>query len=176
MNKYVFNSLNLSCVSGITESLKKVYQTNKPVIVCIGSDLAIGDSLGPLIGSILQSKLKGSAYVYGTLNSPVTAKESETVAKTIKYLHPNSKILAIDAGVGRGSDVGLIKISDVGIKPGLGVNKTLPIIGDASIIAIVAEKTDALENILNKTRLSLIYKMSNLIVSGIENYLLKQSI
>ena len=176
MNKYVFNSLNLSCVSGIAESLKKVYQTNKPVIVCIGSDLAIGDSLGPLIGSILQSKLKGSAYVYGTLNSPVTAKESETVAKTIKYLHPNSKILAIAAGVGSGSDVGLIKISDVGINPGLGVNKTLPFIGDASIIAIVAEKPDALENILNKSRLSLIYKMSNLKVSGIENYLLKQSI
>ena len=38
-----------------------------PVIVCIGSDLAIGDSLGPVTGSLLKHKTQGlNAYVYGT--------------------------------------------------------------------------------------------------------------
>ena len=51
-----------------------------PVIVCIGSDLAIGDSLGPITGSMLKYKTQGlGVFVYGTLATPVTAKE-------IKYL------------------------------------------------------------------------------------------
>ncbi|MBO5713636.1 MAG: DUF1256 domain-containing protein, partial [Clostridia bacterium] len=116
----------------------------------------------------LQQKLQGKAYVYGTLTSPVTAKEAGVVAKTVKLLHPTSKILAIDAGVGDKNDVGLIKLRDYGLKPGLGVNKTLPIIGDASIIGIVSEKQNALENLFSSTRLGLIYKMSTTIANGIE--------
>ena len=171
MNKFTYNVNNPSCDKGISDSLKIVYKTYKPVIVCIGSDLAIGDSLGPLLGTFLQEKLQGKAYIYGTLNSPVTAKEAEIVSKTIKLLHPNSKILAIDAGVGERADIGLIKVCNYGIKPGLGVNKNLSMIGDASIIGIVAEKTNAINNIFSATRLNLIYKMSYAISNGIENFL-----
>lgn len=171
MNKFIYNVNNPSCDKGIKDGLSMVYKTYKPVIVCIGSDLAIGDSLGPLLGTFLQEKLQGKAYVYGTLSSPVTAKESLTISKTVKLLHPKSKILAIDAGVGDKNDIGLIKIGDYGIKPGLGVKKTLPVIGDASIIGIVAEKQDALNNIFSSTRLNLIYKISVVISNGIEKYL-----
>ena len=51
-----------------------------PVVVCVGSDLAIGDSLGPVTGSLLKYKTQGvNCFLYGTLAAPVTAKE-------IKYL------------------------------------------------------------------------------------------
>ncbi len=171
MNKFVYNYFSSFAESSIKDSLSLVYNTSVPVIVCIGSDLAIGDSLGPLIGTILSKTLQGKAYVYGTLTSPVTAKETATISKTIRLLHPKSKILAIDAGVGEKADVGLIKVGDYGIKPGLGVNKTLPIIGDASIIGIVAEKNNALANITSSTRLNLVYNMSNVIANAIQKYL-----
>ena len=171
MNKFVYNVNNPLCYKGIKDGLSLVYKTIKPVIVCIGSDLAIGDSLGPLLGTILEEKLKGKAYVYGTLNFPITAKEALIISKNIKQLHPLSKILAIDASVGDKSEVGFIKVSDTGIKPGLGVNKSLPIMGDSSIIGIVTEKQDVLNNLFSATRLNLIYKMSIAISKGIESYL-----
>lgn len=169
MNKFVYNSFYKSSVMGIKKSLNVVFNTNKPVIVCIGSDLAIGDSLGPLTGTKLYNLLNGKAYVYGTLKSPITAKETKTLSSTIKLLHPNSKILAIDAGVGNEGDVGLIKVSDYGLNPGLGVNKNLPKIGDASVIGIVAEKTNALSNITSSTRLNLIYYMSEIIANAVSS-------
>ena len=50
-----------------------------PVVVCVGSDLAIGDSLGPICGSMLKYKTQGlNVFLYGTLSAPVTAKESST--------------------------------------------------------------------------------------------------
>jgi putative sporulation protein YyaC len=171
MNNFVFNYCLNNCHEGISDSLIKIYNKIKPVIICVGSDLVIGDSLGPFVGTILSEKLKGKAYVYGTLKYPVTAKEINVISKTIKKLHPYSKILAVDAGVGNKQDIGLIKVRDFGIKPGLGVNKNLPEVGDASIIGIVAEKYKAFDNVISNTRLSLIYSVSNVIAKGIEEYL-----
>ena len=170
MNQFVF-SPNESTTKGITDSLKKIYKTPSPVIICVGSDLAVGDSLGPYIGSELIKCHIKNTYVYGTLSHPITAKEIGTVYKTIKNIHPKSKILVIDAAVGNKEDIGVIKVTDKGIKPGLGVNKDLQLIGDVSIIGIVAENDNALNNILHTTRFSLIYKLSKIIVDGIMDYL-----
>ena len=35
-----------------------------PVVLCIGSDLAIGDSLGPIVGSMLKYKTQGLNCFY----------------------------------------------------------------------------------------------------------------
>ena len=171
MNQFEFNSNdNLSC-SGISNSLKLLYNTPYPVIVCVGSDLAVGDSLGPIIGSELKYTLKGKSYVYGSLESPITAKEIKTIYNIINKLHPKSKILVIDAAVGEESDIGKIKIKDVGLKPGEGINKDLQKIGDVSIIGIVSDKESSKTAIYNNTRFSLIKKISNVIIGGILEYL-----
>lgn len=171
MNEYVFDPDNLGSFKGISQSLKRIFDTPYPVILCVGSDLAVGDSLGPYIGSLLQRRLNNNLYIYGTLNSPITAKEVDAVFNNIKVIHPKSKILVIDASVGNKEDIGLIKISDKGIKPGLGVNKNLRELGDVSIIGIVAEKNSSLNKILYSTRFSLVYKLSEVIVLGILDYL-----
>lgn len=170
MNQYVFNYLTPNATEGLTEGLKRVYNSPYPVVVCVGSDLSIGDSLGPLVGTELSLKLNGKAYVYGTLESPITALEINVVLKSINKLHPKSKILVVDAAVGNLDDIGLIKLSDVGIKPGLGVNKDFNVLGDASIIAIVAEKNEKEKGLLLGTRLSFIKKLSSVISHGIINY------
>lgn len=171
MNQFEYTSNNFSSIYGISDSLKLIYSTPYPVIVCVGSDLAIGDSLGPIIGSELKDKLKGKAYVYGSLEAPITAKEIKTVFNTINKLHPKSKILVVDAAIGEELDIGKIKIKDVGIKPGEGINKDLEKIGDVSIIGIVSDKSHSKTSIYSDTRFSLIKKMATVIVNGIIEYL-----
>jgi putative sporulation protein YyaC len=165
MSVYVFNSAKRDNSEEISKAVKLLYNTDKPVIICVGSDLVVGDSLGPIVGSELIKNLQGKAFVYGTLDSPVTAKEIPVIQDEIKKLHPYSKILVIDAAVGNKEEIGYVKISSVGIKPGLGVNKNLPIIGDVSVIGIVSDKND--KNLNFSTRFSLVYKLLSDIVSGI---------
>ena len=168
---YSFNAFYDNADISVGGALTNCNKRNKiPVIVCIGSDLVLGDSLGPLVGTMLIKK-KVAAYVYGTLNAPITAKEIVCAKTHLKMLHPESFIIAIDAAVGNTDDIGLIKVSDKGLKPGLGVDKNLGVIGDCSIIGVVAGKSLQNYNLFNLTRLNLIYKMAEKIASGVEKFL-----
>lgn len=168
---YSFNAFYDNADNSIGGALTNCNKRNRmPVIACIGSDLVLGDSLGPLVGTMLIKK-KVSAYVYGTLNAPITAKEIVCAKTHLKILHPDSFIIAIDAAVGNTDDVGLIKVSDRGLKPGLGVDKNLGVIGDCSIIGVVAGKSLQNYNLFNLTRLNLIYKMAERIANGVEKFL-----
>lgn len=143
-----------------------------PVIVCIGSDLAIGDSLGPITGSMLKFKTQGlNVFIYGTLSSPVTAKEIKYMRTFLQETHEGSQIIAIDAAVGNEGDIGLIKLCDTPLQPGAGANKRLGELGDMSVMGIVSEKSVANYGLLNTTRLNLVYTMSEIISDGISTLL-----
>ena len=143
-----------------------------PVIVCVGSDLAVGDSLGPITGAMLRYKTQGlRAFIYGTLASPVTAKEIKYLRAFLKETHKGSQIIAVDAAVGAEGDVGLLKLSDSPLFPGAGANKKLGAIGDISIMGIVAEKSLANYGLLNTTRLNLVYTMSEIVSEAIATVL-----
>lgn len=168
---YSFNIFNDYTHDGIFQALLECNPENKrPIFICIGSDLVLGDSLGPLVGTFLKNK-NVQSYVYGTLNYPITAKEVEYARTYLKQMHPNSITVAIDAAVGNNQDVGLIKVQNKGLKPGLGVEKNLGIVGDVSIIGVVAGKSQQNYNLFNLTRLNLIYSMSEKIASGIDKYI-----
>ena len=168
--EFSFSTFNEYSSTGIYQSLIDCNVNNKkPFFICIGSDLVLGDSLGPLVGTFLKNKNIGS-YVYGTLNFPITAKEIEYARTYLKQMHPNSISIAIDAAIGNSDDIGLIRVLNKGLKPGLGVDKNLGAIGDISIIGVVASKSNKNYNLFNLTRLNLIYKMAETIANGIEKY------
>lgn len=168
---YSFNAFYNNTDCSVNAALKICNKRNKnPIIICIGSDLVLGDSLGPLVGTML-IKRNAPAYVYGTLDAPITAKEIICAKTHLKILHPDSFVVAIDAAVGNTDDIGLIKVSDKGLRPGLGVDKNLGVIGDCSIIGVVAGKSLQNYNLFNLTRLNLIYKMAEKIASGVEKFL-----
>ena len=60
------------------------------VIVCIGTDRSTGDSLGPLVGTLLSEKAENSSssfHVYGTLDDPITCDElSEKLNEIKKFI------------------------------------------------------------------------------------------
>ena len=188
--EYAFNVYNKFAADGAAMSVGKFLQKAKekserncktrgaglrlspPIVLCIGSDLAIGDSLGPITGSMLKRKTQGlSSLVYGTLSSPVTAKEIGYMRKFLKETHPNSPVVAVDAAVGGEGDIGLIKISDSPLRPGAGANKNLGAIGDLAVMGIVAEKSAFNYALLSRTRLNLVYKMSEIISDALANLL-----
>ena len=181
---HVYNKMTADGVAMATDKLLKAHYNKKmkgagtsspqnfteklPVVVCIGSDLAIGDSLGPIVGSMLKFKTQGlGVFLYGTLSAPVTAKEIKYVRTFLKETHRGHPIIAVDAAIGDAGDIGLIKISNTPLLPGAGANKKLGEIGDMTIMGIVAEKSLANYNLLNTTRLNLVYSMAELISDGL---------
>lgn len=173
--EYSFNVFNKLASDGLTVATDKflsaLLKADKtaasplpPVVLCIGSDLAIGDSLGPIVGSMLQYKTQGlGAFIYGTLKAPVTAKEIRYVRSFLKATHKNRAVIAVDAAVGNEGDIGLVKISDTPLQPGAGANKKLGAVGQISIMGVVAEKSLGNYGLFNTTRLNLVYTMSEII-------------
>jgi len=138
------------------------------VIVCIGTDRATGDSLGPLIGYKLKDLKYDKVVVYGTLDEPVHAKNLGEVLENIKVQHTTSLVIAIDACLGSMGNVGCITIGEGSIRPGAGVQKELPPIGHIHITGIVNFSSLMNMVILQNTRLSLVMKMADTISSGIK--------
>ena len=171
MQGYSFNINNRTAQAGITDGLIKLFDYYVPVIVCVGTDAAIGDSLGPIIGTKLKEN-KVPAFVYGSLDSTITAKEVKTIGEFIKSAHPLSKVLVIDAAVGLEEDVGMIRVINDGIRPGLGADKNLPKIGDGSIMGIVSPRSKGNQSFMCATRLNAIYKMAEVIANGVTDYIL----
>ena len=166
MEKYSFSFKDKYAVQKVRDSLENFFDHGKPVIVCIGTDLTIGDSLGPIIGMMLINK-NVNAFVYGTLNCPVTAKDVKALSEFLKKAHNGERILVIDAAIGVSDDVGKIKVERAPIKPGSGANKDLPEVGDVNLIGIIAEKSSSNYAFLNLTRLSAVYNMASVIADGI---------
>ena len=173
---YSFNLYNAMAGDGVCLTLKKLGRefSFPPVILCIGSDLSVGDSLGPVTGTKLKEKLKNlNCFIYGTLSKPITAKEVKYMNSFLKATHPDSPIIAVDADVGLAGDIGHIKISDNGLKPGSGANKKLAKVGDISIMGIVAERTVFNYSLFSATRLNIIYKMADIISEGISSFIIE---
>ncbi len=185
---HIYNKMAADGVAMATDKLLKLYQNKKmqgagmhspqnitekmPVVVCIGSDLAIGDSLGPVTGSMLKFKTQGLGFfLYGTLSTPITAKEIKYIRTFLKETHRGCPVIAVDAAVGDAGDIGLIKINDTPLLPGAGANKQLGAIGDITIMGIVAEKSLANYGLLNSTRLNLVYSMAEIISNGLSSLL-----
>ncbi|MCD7762858.1 MAG: spore protease YyaC [Lachnospiraceae bacterium] len=136
------------------------FSHTKPVILCIGTDRIVGDSLGPLTGSLLKKSAGDSLAIYGTLETPVHACNlAETLAQ-IKKKHPDSAIIAVDASLGCQYKVGSVLIRSGSIRPGMGVKKELPAVGDISITGIAGAQSSRPYLVLQSVRLSLIMSMA----------------
>ncbi|WP_313558829.1 spore protease YyaC [Ruminiclostridium cellobioparum] len=153
--------------------LKQPNEYDRIVVVCIGTDRSTGDSLGPLVGKFLRKrrKIKKICKVWGSLDYPVHAKNLYWYLDRIQEEKP--LVIAIDACLGKMENIGKIFIHEGSIKPGSGVEKELPEIGDISICGIVNNSGLLNSLILQNTRLSHVYKMAEIISEAINKALTK---
>jgi putative sporulation protein YyaC len=143
------------------------------ICVCIGTDRSTGDSLGPLVGTLLSKDPRPGLWVYGTLNDPVHALNLQETLEKIACEHPHSLVIAIDACLGHFKSVGSIQLGLGPLKPGAGVNKTLPEVGHIHITGIVNVSGFMEYFVLQNTRLSLVMNMAEVISASIKKALSK---
>lgn len=152
---------------------QRMHRYSSIIFLCIGTDRATGDSLGPLIGHKLRNIRYPNVHVYGTLESPVHAKNIQDITAQIYNTHCNPLIIAIDACLGKIDHIGYISFGEGTIKPGAGVNKDLPEVGDLFITGIVNFSGFMDMVILQNTRLNLVMKMADFIAFAIKSALWK---
>ncbi|MFD2923839.1 spore protease YyaC [Halobacillus naozhouensis] len=148
----------------LLESLPKDKQV---IIACIGTDRSTGDSLGPLIGSMLRDHSLRTFHVYGTLEHPLHALNLKDTVKAIYRTHPSPFILAIDACLGKNSSIGSVSIGQGTLNPGAALKKDLPPIGDIHISGMVNVGGFMEYVVLQNTRLHHVMNMAAKIAAAI---------
>lgn len=137
------------------------------VFLCIGSDRITGDSLGPYIGHQLSRYTLNRTVIYGTLESPVHALNLSKTISEIHSDHPNALVIAIDASLGAKKHLGYITVGNGSIRPGAGVRKDLPPVGDIYITGIVCASGFLDQLSLQNTRLAFVISMADTITRAI---------
>lgn len=168
----------------VASALRKLEVPGKRVIVlCIGTDRSTGDALGPLTGTLLvergfpevhapehnthsvPSASPPSASVLGTLENPIHAV---TLLDAIEFVRPASVVtVAIDACLGQPEHVGSITVGWGPVRPGAGVNKDLPPVGDIHVTGTVNVAGFMEYLVLQNTRLSTVMRLAKTIADGL---------
>ncbi|RYL94171.1 spore protease YyaC [Sporolactobacillus sp. THM19-2] len=160
---YIHPDAHVSLVSAINRHLPKEADAYSIVIVCIGTDRSTGDALGPLVGMHLRQYTLNNTHIYGTLDQPVHAVNLQNTMEEVQAMHDHPFIIAVDACLGHRHHVGKVCVSEGPVRPGSGVNKKLPPVGDMNITGIVNLSGYMEYAVLQNTRLSLVMKLSRAI-------------
>lgn len=163
-----FRSDQPARLAGLTEALTRLLsERGAPgrgiVACCIGTDRSTGDAFGPLVGQALARHWRAPGAVIGTVAEPLHALN---MAERTAHLSGEQTpiVIAIDAALGALASVGSVALSDQGIRPGEGVGKDIPRLGEIAITGIVNVQAGALSaQVLQSTRLFLVQQLAELV-------------
>jgi putative sporulation protein YyaC len=137
------------------------------VVLCIGTDRSTGDCLGPLIGTELAGVGIPEVTVWGTLDHPVHASNLNQTLRQVDQFNGDRPLIAIDACLGSLDSVGMIALGVGPLRPGAGVNKALPEVGNLYVTGVVNVGGFMEYFVLQNTRLNLVFKMARVIAAGL---------
>lgn len=83
----------------------------------------------PRLSEKAEKAAKNGITVYGTLSSPVHATNLESILSEIYFRHSKPFCIAVDASLGTQGHIGYVTVGTGPLKPGLGVNKQLLMLG-----------------------------------------------
>ncbi len=151
----------------LSQILSGIPRSTEIVVVCVGTDRSTGDALGPLVGRYLQQRCRYRFPLYGTIDQPVHAVNLKETLEDIEKRYNHPFVIGIDACLGQHSSVGLIQIGHGPVKPGAGVNKDLPPVGDIHMTGIVNVGGFMEYFVLQNTRLSLVINMAEIMAEAL---------
>lgn len=144
-------------------------------VVCIGTDRASGDCLGPLVGTFLSQNLNLKYInILGTIDNPVHAQNIEDIVSNIKN---DELVIAVDASLTPiALDLGNINLAIGPLMPGAGIEKKLAKVGHVYMTGTVGYSTgyssfDYLG--LTAAHLGMIYETASVIFNSIKNAFLE---
>lgn len=177
------------CVALLQARALLPFDPTECVVVCVGSDRSTGDCLGPLVGTSLLKQPRPGLRVYGTLDEPVHAGNLQAVIDGLSAApskgrpQPNASetdtnvmapeaegvplIIAVDASLGHSDHVGTVAVGAGPLRPGAGVQKTLPEIGHLFLTGTVNVGGFMEYMVLQNTRLSVVMKMADAVSRGL---------
>lgn len=120
------------------------------LFLCIGSEKISGDSLGPIVGTLLREKYKLPYPVIGCEDMPVNGVNIDKYRKYVHRFFPAHRIIAIDAALGGIGDIGDIRYREGGVRAGgaLGLNNSP--VGELAILGVVGERGgEPMQTLLN---------------------------
>jgi len=177
---YYFNSNDCTSIMAMHNRLAELMERDNAfmqpiVIMCIGSDRSTGDSLGPIVGYKLQRFHYKNVHICGSLQAPVNAANLADSINRIYAAYNNPYIIAIDASLGQAEHIGYATLGTGPLKPGLGVKKELPEVGNLHITGIVNTMNEMNSILLQTTRLSSIMSIADFITTVLINTLCSNS-
>lgn len=140
------------------------------VILNIGTNKHIHDTLGPLVGTML--KKSGFNFpVYGTLDNPVDNRNINEIINRIYLRHgENLFIVAIDACYAEGKD-GTIALRNSPVRPGTSVRESFTSVGDMSIVGVVSSFYEKNPSVKDFDRVADLAKViSNILMRAQDKY------
>ena len=157
------------CRAVVAQLSARMPELDQLTVVCIGTDRSTGDALGPLVGSQLCRHPLPGVRVLGTLDEPVHAANLRDVLARMQpeLAQSRAAVIAVDACLGRSESVGWISVKPGALRPGTGVNKDLPPVGDLHIMGVVNVGGFMEYFVLQNTRLSLVMRMADVIAEGL---------
>lgn len=161
-------------LSRFTNSMQKKNDHRPILFLCIGSDRVFGDCLGPLIGyklTRLSYTMPELFTVKGSLSHPVHALNLKETLKQLRMMKQDFLIIAIDAAIGSTNNLGTLCLCADSLRPGEGVFKSLPAVGDISITAVTSSDDNPIPFHRQNIPLSFIMKLADNIYDGIFTFL-----
>ncbi len=137
------------------------------IILCIGSMLVPGDSLGPRVGTLLEQRIHPGLCIFGTEAAPVHALNLEQTLAAIRREYPSSPVLAVDAALAPLKYLGHIIVGSGSLSPGKGLAKSLAPAGDFYIAAVTGLSGPLGYPMLRRCAGSHIQSIAHIIAGGI---------
>lgn len=136
------------------------------VILCVGTNKLIGDSIGPIVGQKLTRLLndKENVKIYGNTRETLNLQNARHILEKIPYIYQAPFIITIDAALGPKEMIESIFITTGKIKIGEALGHSIGYYSNINIKGIVGEYQENLkENLdtLSEVKRKCIHKLSN---------------
>ncbi len=156
---------------------KNIYQYRNQkfsdvVILCVGTNKLIGDSIGPVVGQKLkEEKMKEKICVYGDLKESINFKNAKTVIENVFKTYQKPFIITIDSALGTQTMISKIVVNKGIIRIGKSLGRSICYPSHITIKGVVGENKNTYEDnikILNEVEPELIWNLSDIMVDGIK--------
>lgn len=139
---YTYNVNMPNSAESLGERLTELLRGAKPVFAFIGTQYVLYDKLGPLVGSMVKNSMPTPCYMYGEAGRNIHALNLIEAMRFIRIMHPENKLVVVDAATGHESEVGQIQLFSDGIVPASATNLNLKKVGDIGILGVVIKRGD----------------------------------
>ena len=142
------------------------------VILCVGTNKLIGDSIGPMVGQKLEYLLKNNENisVYGNMQETLNFKNADKVINTVCNKYQNPFIITIDAALGDKEMIEKIVVGVGKMQIGNSLGRSICYNSHVNIKGVVGGyKSNPIKNIetLMNVKEEIIDRMSDKITYGI---------